>query len=257
MSCGGSPERANLVAKDRTSLPVPGDDAEFRGRIRAGDRGGVSGCALGEEHGRAGAERDACQGAQAPQHPRPHRHGVEQVPAAGLRRERGQEEDRHRPSEAKPGTEGEAEPDLSENERNDRESPEREREDEGDEAEPEEHAVRSRGGRERQPAPPALGNLASDLRDDADAAGFGCGRCERDGYGHCDGRADCNRTSQRAQAYEGGDPAREGSKGERDARGGAEHGGAGLPDSLDHREPARRPRSGESRDESGRAEDGG
>ena len=210
-----------------------------------------------EEHGRAGAERRACQGAEAPQHPRPHRHGVEEVPAAGLRRERGQEEDRHRPAEAEPGSEGEAEPDLSENERNDRESPEREREDERDEAEAQEHAVGTRGRRERQPAPPALGNLAADLRDDADSAGLGCGRCERDGDGHGDGRADCDRTSQRAEAYEGGDSAREGSNGERDTRCSAENRGAGPPDRLDYREPARRPRSGEPRDESGRAEDGG
>ncbi len=211
------------------------------------------------DHRGAERERDGVGGAQSAQDRGPLGHrrvrGVAAV-AVGDRRER---DHGQRAAGAEREPEDRAERGVAERDADGGERPHREGEDEGREAEAEQHAVEAGGERDGQHAPPRLGHLAPDLRDDPQPARLADRRGDRDRRGHDRGAraAGAERLAEPRQPAEGQHAAGERAEREGDAgdeRGPQPPGVPGGRQRLDHREPARRPRAGQPGRERGGGE---
>jgi len=134
-----------------------------------------------------------------------------------------------------------------------------EREHECREAQAEQDPVEPGGERDRQHTAPRLGHLAAHLRDDPPAAHVARGGRQQQRSGDRDRRAmTCaERTAEQREAAERRDPAGERAAGERRA---GQRGRAHPPriamrrKRVDHREAARRPRTGQAGDQRGDGE---
>ena len=122
------------------------------------------------QRGGAGGQRHRVGGAQRAQDPRALGHrGVGGGAAVGARQRR-EQHDRQRAADPEAEPDEQPERRVAERDADAGQRPHGEGEDEGGEAEPEQHAVQPGGQRQREHAPPRLGDLAAHLGDDPRAA---------------------------------------------------------------------------------------